>query len=328
MSNILMDLASGLAKIVKDKVKLRSLNKSDIQTLLRNNIEGHKKMVYVLDLQDDRSWQSWFNKDVKNALNKSNSPAKGVLNNYIKALSGKAAQEERKRPLKSLREANDKFAEVLENISKKIDMLMEQEAIDIYNVRMSHIAVLGILRQSDMVMNFSMYLYAFLVRSASHTVSSIPRYREIFLQDKQDRVSKIVSQILDKKGPYTFLGEVQSLRSKQADIVLGATGFSTPGNSIISGFSISFLDNIMTALSCLNIFGAALDAWDDYKMEKYEKNKETKEWLEQHNALLRMDLEEMDKTSPQYQKTLAVIKAYDEKIAEYDEKITKFEQED
>ena len=65
----------------------------------------------------------------------------------------------------------------------------------------------------------------------------------------------------------------------------------------------------MSALSCLNIFGAALDAWDDYRLAKYQRNKETKEWLETHVSLLRMDMANMDKTSAEYMKLVDIIKA-------------------
>ena len=40
-----------------------------------------------------------------------------------------------------------------------------------------------------------------------------------------------------------------------------------------------------------------------------------------------MDMADTDPTSPEYQKLVAVIKAYDEKIADYDRKIIEFEQE-
>ena len=50
--------------------------------------------------------------------------------------------------------------------------------------------------------------------------------------------------------------------------------------------------------------------------------------MEQHVSLLQMDLNNMDPTSPEYQRTVSIINAYDAKITEYDEKIIEFEQED
>ena len=236
---------------------------------------------------------------------------------------------ERNRPLASLRDANNAYAKLLGEISAKIDTVLENDKVDIYNVRLSQLAVLGLIRQSDCVVNFSLYLYTYLVRMASHSAASLPKYREVYLLDNCPKVVKYVSDILDKKGNYYFMRDMNDIRAHQRDMIVGATGkFDFFHFTTTQGFSISFLDNIASALSCLNIFGAAMDAWDDYQQDKYEKNKEIKEWLENHNALLRMDLMNMDKTSPEYQKTVEIIKAYDAKIAEYDQMIQAFEKEE
>lgn len=322
-------IGDGLTKMVKDTVKLRSLRKEDVQKLLRTNIEGHAKMAYILSVQSDASMKNWMTNKVRPALRTNQSKAKTVLDDYTKQLRGKAAADERQRPLKSLMEVNDSMSKLLEEISKKIDKLMEPDSVDIYNVRMSQMAILGLLRQSNRVLNFSAYLYSYLVKVPAYATASIPRYREIYLIDKVDSVADIVNQVREKKGAYLFLQEVDSLRKKNADMVLGATGrFDFGAYAVSSNYTPSFLDNIMSALSCLNFFTALLDAWDDYKLAKHERNLEIQEWLTQHATLLRMDMEDMDKTSPEYQNMLSIIKAYDEQIADYDKKILQFENED
>lgn len=329
ISNIFSSLAAGLTNIVKDKVKLRAIKKDDLIKLLRNNIDAHAKLVYILSIRSDKEMVNWYTGQVKIAQKNCTSAAKNVYDDYLKDINGKASSLERTRPFQSLRKANEEYEKILEAISKKIDELIENESIDVFNVRMTHMAVLGILRQSDKVIQFSSYLYAFMTRISSRSTSSIPKYRENYLIQNEKQVAKIVSDIIDKRGPYEFLREVNSLRNKQADFILGATGrFDFTSHVVMSNFSSSFLDNILSALSCLNFFGAAMDAWDDYKLAKYEKNKEIKEWLENHVTLLKYDLMEMDKTSPEYMQLLNIIKAYDEKIVEYDKKIIAFEQED
>lgn len=328
ISGVLTSLADSLGYIVKSNIKYRSLTKADLQTLIETNISGHTKMVYILGLQSDNDMKHWMQDVVKPVLNKDGSNLSHVYDNFVRMLSGKAAADERKRPLLSLKEANDDFCKILKEIHKKLDYLMEQDSVNLWNVRMSHIAVMGIIRQSDLVLNFSIYLYAYLTRVASGTASAIPRYRENYMLDKCDRAAVITSNLRDKKGPYNFLKEVDTIRKEQRDVVLGATGdirgFLRFTN--VNNFSVSFLDNILSALSALNIFRAALDAWDNYQFAKYERNKEVKEWLEQHVALLRMDLNDMDKNSAQYQKTLQIIQAYDDKIVDYDKKIIAFEE--
>lgn len=329
MANIFSKLASGLTELVKGTIKLKSMRKEDLQQLLQDNISGHSRMETILANFSDKEMSDWYNKTVKPGLRNNNNQCKGVYESYLKVIRGKAAGEERKRPLGSLLEANASFAKLLGEISNKIDYLFDNDSVDIFNVRMSHIAILGLMRQSEMVLNFSAYLYSFMSRVDSRSAVSIPKYRDKFLVERCDRVATIVSLLLDKKGPYNFLREVDTIRKKNADLVLGATGrFQFTDSVVNSNYTPSFLDNLASALSCLNIFGAALDAWDDYRLAKYERNKEIKEWLETHVTLLRMDLADVDKTSPEYMKLVAIIRAYDDKIADYDKDILAFERED
>ena len=329
MANVLTSLAEGLIKVVKDTIHLKAMRKDDLQQLLRNNIEGHQRMKAILSNFTDREMNDWMKNSVLPAMKKSNNLCKGAWDDYLRNLRGKASQEEKKRALSSLAESNGVLAKLLEEISKHIDKLIEGQQVNVWNVRMSHLAILGILRQSGRVLNFTEYMYSYMSRLPSRNAGSIPRYRDKFLVDKSMDVAIIVSNLREKKGPYNFLQEVDTMRRKNADLVLGATGtFNFPGLARLSNYSPSFLDNLMSALSCLNIFSAALDAWDDYRLSKHNRNKEDKEWMEHHTALLRMDLEQMDPTSPEYARLVAIIQAYDEKIADYDKKILEFEMEE
>lgn len=322
-------LAAAMSKFIKDKIKIRSIDKVELQQLLRDNIEGHRSIEKIMSNFSDKEMTDWFRNLMDRAGKTNNNLCKNVYTNYLKEIRGKATGLERKRPLGSLLEANQSFGKILEEISKKIDYLIENDSVTLFNVRMSFLAILGILRTSDRVLSFSIYLYSYLTRIESRSTASIPKYRDQFLIDNVHSVATSVSLILEKKGPYNFLQDVETIRKKNADLVLGATGnFDFLGSIVNSNYTPSFLDNLLSALSCLNIFGAALDAWDDYRLAKYERNKEMKEWLETHVSLLRMDMSGMDKTSVEYMKLVDIIKAYDEKIAEYDKDISDFEKED
>lgn len=329
MTNVFANLAGALGKLFTTEAKFRALDKNDIALLIKNNLETHQSVAYALSLLSDKEMSDWIRESVLPGMKSCTSSAKNVYPQYTKMLIGKAAQEERKRPLGALLAANQGYIKILTEIDKNLDKLVEEKSITMWNVRMSHLAVLGLLKQSDVVANFTAYLYAFMSRLASQTTGSIPKYREKYMLDNVDKVTKFVNDLLDKKGAYVFMRDIDTMKREQRDIVLGATGNLTGWSKgvNISRFSIGFLDALMSFLSWINIFSIALDAWDNYKLAKYEKNKEIKEWLEGHVALLRMDLEGMDKSSPQYTKMVNIIQAYDDKIAEYDEKINAFENE-
>lgn len=329
MLDVFAKLAKRLSAFIGNTIKVRSIDKDELQKFLRSNIESHRQMDSVLSNFSDKEMSDWFRIKLQQAIKGNNNPCKAVYANFLKNLRGKAADAERKRPLGALLNANAAYCKLLEEVSKKIDYLVENESATIFNVRMSFIAILGLLRSSDKVLKFSQFMYSFLTRVESRSATSIPKYRDQYLIDHWQEVSTQVSLILDKKGPYNFLQDVDTMRKRNADVVLGATGrFDFLGYITKSNYTPGFLDNLASALSCLNIFGAALDAWDDYRLARYNRDKETKEWLETHASLLRMDLEGMDKTGPEYKKLIDIIKAYDDKIAEYDKAISDFEKEE
>ena len=329
MWDIIKHLSGKLTTFISNKIRIHSVRKADLQQLLQTNISGHLSVEKVLSNFSNKDMNDWFNNAVKLSLKQNNRTCKDVYNNYLKKIHGKAQGLERSRVLSSLCEANAAYAKVLDAISKKIDMLIETDSVTIFDMRLSFVAILGILRGSDLVLTFSSFLYSFLVRVNARAAASIPKYRDQFLITNCDKVASLVSLILDKKGPFTFLQDVDNMRKRNADLVLGATGQFKFGDFMVaSNYSGTFIDNIFTALSCLNIFSAALDAWDDYRMDKYKKNQAIKEWLEGHVSLLRMDLSQMDKTSPEYMKLLNIVEAYDQEIADYDKAITDFEKED
>lgn len=326
MANILSIAADTVAKYVKDTVKLRSLKKSDIETLINNNISDHQKIVDVLSLMSDSDMKKWMNEKVKPNLPSANSKLKNEYNLYFSELNGKALKSERDRPLGALLDSNDKYIKILKEINKNIDHLLETESMTIFDCRMSHVAVLGLLRQSYQVLNYTVYMYTFLVKVGSGKEGLLPKYREAYINKHHKEVIKNINNLLNKDMNYSFLREVDTLRTKNADLVLGATGrFDFHNISVISNYSISFLDNILTFLSCLNIFGAAMDLYDDYINARHERNKEMKEWLENHVSLMRMDLNGMDPSSPEYNKTLKIIEVYENDISELDREINKFE---
>ena len=327
--DIFTKLAENLTKMVKDRIHLKALKKEDLEDFLKDNIFQHKEIAKCLTANNPRQMMDWMRDKVRPALQKSTSACSGSYDNYCKALTGRAAAEENRAPLASLAKANNTCADLLEEVLKGIDTLFEEEHITIYDVRLSQVAILGIIRKSDLLLKFSSYLYSYLVRIATDNTENIPRNRDLLLSENAQRVGQICSEILNRSNSYSFLKEVDGLRRDQSDLVLGASGdFKFNGFVNRHKFSFSIMDNIASALSCLNFFSAALDAWDDYKLSRYERNKEIREWLGTHVALLKMDLANTDVNDPKYVKLQQIINAYDDKIAEYDKVIDEFEQQE
>lgn len=327
MFDVFDRLAAALKHCALRDTSLKSLRQEDVADLIKTNISIHTNIYNCLAVRDDKSMNNWYNTSLKTKLAQSTERSKDIYNEFVKGLSGKARAVEEKRFLGSILKVNKEFIDILKELNDHLDELFEKKKVDIYDTRMSQIAILGILKNSDCVANFSLYLYSFLTR-VGKTSDSIPRYRDVFMQENVAKVSMLTNLVLMHKGPYEFLNNVRKLRSKGADLILGANGSFSFTNFINRSFyTPDILDALLSALSCLNVFSAVGNWIDDYKIDKNNRNKEIKEWLENHVALLRMDLEKADKSSQEYARLEKIIKAYDEKIAEYDERIKEFEEE-
>ena len=68
-----------------------------------------------------------------------------------------------------------------------------------------------------------------------------------------------------------------------------------------------------------------MDAYDDYVLNNHRRDVEMKEWLENHISLMRMDLDGMERSSPEYKKTLDIIESYESKLSDLQKDIDEFE---
>lgn len=326
---IFATLKNAITSVVTTKAHLNALEKGDITSFLRQNIDQHSLMMEALSTENDKAMNDWYREKVTPGMKASKNSCKDAYNVYRKALVGKAADAERKRVLGSLAKANESYVKILSEILKNIDKFMDEDSVVIYDVRISQLAILGMLKQSDRLAEFSSYLYSYMIRAANGNLENIPRNRDVFLNNNATAVAEICNSVVNNTGSYSFMREVQRMRENNTDLVLGAdNSFSFNGFTAMNGFSASILDNIASALSTLNIFSAAIDAWDDYRLSKHEKNKEVREWMATHVAILKMDLRGVSPDDPKYVQLQNIVKAYDDKIAEYDREIEAFENGD
>jgi len=329
ITEIFSKVASALKERFDNDVDLKKLRKEDVIDLIKTGIASHKNICQCIKVGTDKERNTWYNTKVKPALAKSTAKSKDIYNTYASGLSGKARNLEEGVFLESIYKINDEYIDLLNEINKNINEFFDKSQVDIYDTRITQMAVLGLLKDSQIVSDFSLFLYSFIIRAVDGSDKNIPRYRDEFMSENVVKVSVIANNVIAHKGQYEFLNNARRLRSKGADLLLGANGTFSFSNFAVSQFyTPDILDSILSALSCLNIFSYIGEAIDDYKINKNNRNKEVKEWLENHVALLRMDQQNVDKSSKEYARLEKIINAYDEKIAEYDEEIKKFEEGD
>lgn len=328
MKNILDTLTEKLSAQAKSGVGIKGIQKEDIEELIRANISAHESLEEVSEGMSDKEVKDWIKDSVSITLKQSKSPIKNILLDFGSELTGKAVVFERERPLSSLIEANREYAKLLGNIAKNLDKIMEDGFVEIYNSRLSTISLLGLIADSDTLINFTMYLYTFLVRASVGDYDSIPKYRTVYLLDNYSAAASIVNNMCNHKGRFEFLSNVNRLQQKGLDLVVSKDGEFGVNEQVTAGFiGEGLLITIGSALSKINIFDAVGKWIDDYKFSKYNRNKEIREWIRTHVSLLKIQLAEAEPSSREYTKLFNIIRAYDTMIAEYDEKIADYEGE-
>lgn len=330
--NLINDVVSNIKK-ANDKNIKNSIKKDDLHDLLNSAIESTKVCIDILSGEKEL-----WNKTATFCLNylpKSSSPARDVVKNYLKQLKGKASIAETKGFLMSLLQANMLQYEILNEVNKNFNTLIQDESITLYKTKISNYLFIYYLQQAELLTNFTTYLVTFIVQAVRHNEKNIPKYRIVYLVDNVNGVAQTVSNMLNGSKRYDIVEGIKTLRNRFSDIELNS---ETNLRHLLDA-DTNIIEDIM---KITEIFGNAIGAlftwvpkliydplvaFDDYRRHKYEKQKEEKAWLEQHVAMLRMELDGVDKTSPEYIKTSKIIKAYDNNITDYDKKINEFEEQ-
>lgn len=323
--DLIEDVLDGIKK-ANDKNIKNVIKKDDLRDLLSTTLASVQTSVDILSGEKEL-----WNKTATfcmNYLPKSPSPARDVVKNYLKQLKGKASLSESKGFLLSLLQADMLQLELLNEASNKFNTLIQDDSITLYSTRVSIYLFIYYLQQAELLSNFTNYLVTFIVQAIRHHENDIPKYRIVYLTDHVEAVAGIVSDILNNSNKYNIVESIKTLRNRFEDIKLNSETNMRRLDIDVLSMNTLVVGGIKALFKWVpKLIYDPLIAFDDFKRHKYEKQKEEKAWLEQHVAMLKMELDGVDKTSPEYIKISKIIEAYDSKISDYDKKINEFEEQ-
>ena len=81
---------------------------------------------------------------------------------------------------------------------------------------------------------------------------------------------------------------------------------------------------ITSGVGGLNIFRWLGEAWNNLKHATYQRQCNTKEWMETHVQLLKQELSGKDPNDPEYIRLAKIVKNYDDLINDADKKINDY----
>ena len=235
----------------------------------------------------------------------------------------RAVKAEDETPLAALSNTVAINIEVLEELEATVDGIFTNKTINIFNSRLSHVVVLGILAESKLIYNYSRYLISGITSSLTKQ-RDIAKYRYAFLSEQGQQMANIVTRAHAKTGSYNFKAMIKDLKTSSVDVsLIDDLTNVVPSNIDESKIKQNTLNLMRLGIPNLNIFRWLGEMWVTRKHNRAEEAKKEKEWMEAHVALLKMDLDEMDPDSPEYKKLVKIIEKYEEMITAADRKIQK-----
>lgn len=322
---VIADLGKTVFQYIKNSAKLRSLTKDDLEQIIDETVK-------TLECTSNIS---------KNATN-------AEVIKLIKAYEGQLSDmkvKSKKIPLEIHKRfgrgamgmihdkghnfapifaVNKKFITLLKEIKKNLDKLIVDDTITIFNTRLSHVALLGIIRQADFYGIYTSFLWAQVVSLNGNPKKNLPGYRVAMLIEKQTEFVELTNLICEKMGRYTFLNEMENMKKKNTNMLLYSKGDTFDAYVKEASYNKSVRSYFKTGIAALNIFAWVGEMIDDFNHWRYLRNQNLKEWLESHNALLKLELAGKDENDPEYRRLENIINSYDDMISKYDRKINEY----
>lgn len=355
MSSIIGDLIDSIMSRLSSssKQKPETIDRDTLRQSVEDSLGVHQCLVEVLTSVDSKRLKEWMQTRVDQALRTDNSVSKDAYYTYLRSLDSRLKKIETDVPFSSLVEANKIYVSFLTDVLKNFDTLVEKQTLTIYDFKLSLAGLCGYLDKSKLICDFSSYLFAYLVRTGGGISRDIPKYRGVYLMDRAEFAAKIISETVSEKNELKFIGNVKNARSKFSDLEFSQNGaftsdkakfiesqgdknlfdpFTTAaliagaqaiGKFVITAKGAAIIGTTLAILSK----GFIVRNYNRALMWNHNRKQETREWLQQHVGLLRLQLAELDPSSPEFAKLESIIKAYDDDIADYDRDIAEFEAE-
>ncbi len=234
---------------------------------------------------------------------------------YKKFLSNPASTQESKAALSTLMAANETMVGILDSMTKNIDKLFTTDKISILNMRISHVVVAGVLKQSIVMAKYTKYMLGY-VSSIICSLDKNPKYRVSYLFANADMTANAVSKILDNAGAVDFMATIDKIRAGGSDINLisreAKSQVSSVSNAIPMGRNSSGV--VVAGIAGIPLFrelGEAINLMRNIIGTYLEQEEE---WMRSHVSILNSNLSGMDESDSEYKKLKLIVGRYESMI--------------
>lgn len=321
----LTDLIYNAAKeYVKSDIKMKAIDKDIFKehiNMLSQELVTFVSSVRNLDNKDKTKLTERINQAYKENKKLDN------IKNYItfrNKLKNKAAAEETKYAFSTLQTAATVFINILNTLDDNLDDFFQSKLITIYNTKLSHVAIFGIIKEAEVINAFSMFLLNGVTSDLTQETPVPPKYRKEYIQKYLQTTAAIVTKIYDKNKNYSFLNSIDNLKRTNSDFtIIGEDSVNNVEYANVNKLNANTVNLIKQGLAFFNVFRWFGELWNNFQHARYLRKKQEKEWIESQVALLKMELNNEQDTARKEQ-LKKIIEAYDEQIAKLDRQINEY----
>lgn len=337
MSSIFQTLEQRVWGFIKSKLKLGSLTVENIRDVCKLHqtylTSIHDTLKVFSDGELSTLREKYLSID-RRGVDKYN--AYPIILDLKQNLHGKAGLFERAKCFGAAEKVAKKLIEISEEISKNVPAIARREdddtdaskkpgyTISIKGAKITDVLMLGILREIDLFINYTSYLWEYFRKVIDHDGPQMP-YRCQYLVDNEDAYMAILENVADKANNYSFMKEIDVIKRKNADLTLYANQSSFLPFLNRRNYSADDELHLTHGILGLNIFAWVVSKWENWKYAQYKKAQKHREWLKQEEFRFKQLLNEQDPNSPQAKQTQKYIDAYSAEISKLDKEISEYE---
>lgn len=244
---------------------------------------------------------------------------------YKKRLVGAAAKKEAAGFISSLEYANKEYQSVLESIQDNLDKYFTNDKINLFNTRISHVVLIGVMYQSELLTKYIKYMLSYISLTLSGNSSDLPKYREVFMYTNVSAIAKIVNSIYKGAGAKDYKGMLKNIKVNAADFNLLSESNVIQVNKADHLKLSDDSRRVMTmGIFGLTVFRSLGESVNIMSKWLHTERVIEQEWLKAHTTLLMYKLNDMDEEDPEYIKLSRIVMRYEATINKQQRKIDKY----
>lgn len=244
-----------------------------------------------------------------------------ILNN----LESQLQRKERVSAFSIVADLADAVASDVELIRTKYDMFFgpaHEADIDPRNVRMSMALAIGFLAQAYDLCSWGTHLIS--VAGAAVGGDSAPPYQVKGLSIQAVTIARFANDILGRSHGRTIADVVAEMKRRGTDVFADTGSETVADYAVDSDYSPAAQKSLARfTVGPLNMKSGIAGITARYN--KYQGQKEMREFMQARVALLTMQMSHIDPTSAEYRRLESIVKHYAVKIAQEDKRIADYE---